>query len=477
MTNLGNEKTVECCLQKSVLLKEDEINKIIDVVFDYIEKTGVQFEKDEYVYGLFKDAGCSIDADGFVKIPKDVLQKYLEQCPKQFDWWNRAGTECLKYGGGETYFIADCRATNYIDPSTLEKKESDDESLAKMVQLIDALPEFEICGVPLTTDDFVQNNATVIKNTTKPLILNSGDNLNVLKATVDMASELRGGKDALKEKPYFATILSPLILFYPKFIGENMRMAVENNIPIFMSTMPIGGVSGPVTIAGTLTIILATTLPGVMLTQLMKKGHPCNEFSFPAFMDPATGNVGGYPENSMADAARLQVCKKLGLPLSQQTALPASSEEFNQDAMIESALDLERLQPYSFDAFWGAGTLESGLVFSPHALVYANDLASLTRRGWKGVTLDENNFAVDLIEEVKGGLYTSEDHTACNTRKSLWRGKYTAPKGPASIGKDMGERIHDNLQKIIAKHIVEELDEKTLTTITEIADKYSVLKS
>jgi trimethylamine---corrinoid protein Co-methyltransferase len=342
------------------------------------------------------------------------------------------------------------------------------------VQIVDALSEFDICGNPITTDNFIKDNATVIKNTGKPLLLNSGgEELTVLKATIDMASEIRGGIEGLKEKPYFATVISPLILFYPKFIGENMRMAVENNIPIFMATMPIGGVSSPVTIAGTLTITLATTLPGIMLAQLMKKGHPCNEFSFPAFMDPATGEVGGYPENSMADAVRLQVCKKLGLPISQQTALPAGSKEFNQDAIIESALDLERLQLYSFDAFWGAGTLESGLIFSPHALVYANDLASLTRRGWKGVTLDENSFAVDLIEEVKGGLYTAEDHTACNTRKALWRGKYTAPKGPASIGKDMGERIHASLQKIIANHVVEELDEKTVSAINKITDKHS----
>jgi len=435
-----NENNSCSVLKESFLLKENDLNKITNTVLDYLENTGVQFEKNQYVFDLFLKAGCTVSENGFIKIPSNVLLENLNYCVKSFKWWNKAGTDCLNYGGGDTYFIADSRAPAYIDPHTMERKNSDKEGLAKLVKLIDVLPEFDICGVPITTSDFLKDNYTVIENTEKPMFLNSGDDSDVLKKTVEAASEIRGGLNNFKEKPFFATLISPLVLYYPSFVCENIRLSVENNIPVFIASMPIGGVSSPVTIAGTLIVCLATTLPGIMLAQLIKKGHPCTESSYPVFMDPQTGGIGGYPENSMADSVRIQICKKLGIPVSQQTALVSGSKNFNQDAMLEIILDMERLQSSAFDSFWGAGTLDSGLVYSPHALVYANEIISLTRRAWKGISIDEEDCALDLINQIKNGLYTSEEHTALNARKNLWRGKYSLQKGQNDSETEMSER-------------------------------------
>ena len=236
--------------------------------------------------------------------------------------------------------------------------------------------------------------------------------------------------------------------------------------------MPIGGISCPVTKAGTLIVCLESTLPGIILAQLFKKGHPCVDSSFPAFMDPATAGVGGIPENSMADTIRSQICRKLGIPLSQQTGLAAVTPEFNQDCIAEMTWDFGRLSTSSFDSFFGAGCVDTGMVFSPHSLVYANELASAARRTWKGVPVDVENLASDQIENVKDGMYIMEEHTSLNMRKTLWRGKYILPLRGADGKKDLAGRIGDHLKNILETHKVEALPEAIQKSINAIVAKY-----
>jgi trimethylamine--corrinoid protein Co-methyltransferase len=330
----------------------------------------------------------------------------------------------------------------------------------------------DICGTPITTDDFIADNGTTVANTSKPVYLIAGDKTDILKAAVEMGAAIRGGIEELKGKPYLSTLISPEVLHNPKTVIEQIQLCTENNVPTFLGPMPIGGVSSPVTIAGTLIVCLASTLPGIILAQLFKKGHPCVDSSYPSFMDPSTGGLGGIPENSMADMARSQICRKLGILLSQQTSLGAITPEFNQDCIAEITWDFGRLSTSSFDSFWGSGCVGAGMVFSPHSLIYGNELASAARRVWKGIPVDEDNLAIDKIKTVKSSMYIMEEHTALHSRKDLWRGKYSLPLRGAEGGKDLSGRIDDHLKNILETHEVEPLSESQQKAINDIVEKY-----
>jgi trimethylamine--corrinoid protein Co-methyltransferase len=445
---------------------------MIKVIFQFLEETGVKFDKHEQAYDLLSKAGCDISSDDIVKFPSKVVEEYLSCVPKSFEWWNRAGTEFVEYGSGNACFIADAKAPNYIDPSTGEKRQSDQDGAALMVRIADTLPEMDICGTPITTDDFIADNGTTVANTSKPVYLIAGDKTDILKAAVEMGAAIRGGIEELKGKPYLSTLISPEVLHNPKTVIEQIQLCTENNVPTFLGPMPIGGVSSPVTIAGTLIVCLASTLPGIILAQLFKKGHPCVDSSYPSFMDPSTGGLGGIPENSMADMARSQICRKLGILLSQQTSLGAITPEFNQDCIAEITWDFGRLSTSSFDSFWGSGCVGAGMVFSPHSLIYGNELASAARRVWKGIPVDEDNLAIDKIKTVKSSMYIMEEHTALHSRKDLWRGKYSLPLRGAEGGKDLSGRIDDHLKNILETHEVEPLSESQQKAINDIVEKY-----
>ena len=471
---MGSEKEAEgrSFPNSMEMLSSQAVDKMIKVIFQFLEETGVKFDKHEHAYDLLSKAGCDISSDDIVKFPSKVVEEYLSYVPKSFEWWNRAGTEFVEYGSGNACFIADAKAPNYIDPSTGEKRQSNQDGAALMVHLCDAMPEMDICGTPLTTDNFIADNATTVLNTSKPVYLIAGDKTDILKAAVEMGAAIRGGIEELKGKPYLSTLISPEVLHNPKTVIEQIQLCTENNVPTFLGPMPIGGVSSPVTIAGTLIVCLASTLPGIILAQLFKKGHPCVDSSYPSFMDPSTGGLGGIPENSMADMARSQICRKLGILLSQQTSLGAITPEFNQDCIAEITWDFGRLSTSSFDSFWGSGCVGAGMVFSPHSLIYGNELASAARRVWKGIPVDEDNLAIDKIKTVKSSMYIMEEHTALHSRKDLWRGKYSLPLRGAEGGKDLFGRIDDHLKKILETHEVEPLSESQQKAINDIVEKY-----
>ena len=432
--------------------RDQGIDRIIGETFSFLQETGIKFDKNEEIFTLLTKAGCIISPGNKVKFPTELIKDCLASVPKTFKWWDRAGTEFIEYGSGKACFIADAKAPFYFDPYSGEKKTADQSAAALLVRLIDALPEMDICGTPVSTSDFTADNATTIANTSKPVFLTSGDKPEVLKNTIEMAAKVRGGKEKLREKIYFATIVSPEVLHYPDVVIEQIRLCTENNVPVFLGTMPIGGVSSPVTIAGTLVVCLATVLPGIVLAQLLKKGHPCSDNSFPTFMDPATAGTGGFPENVMADMARAHIDEKLGLPNSQQTALATVSSEFSQDSITETAWNFGKITGSSFDAFWGAGCVDSGLTFSPHALVYANELANLARRIWKGIPVDDDSLALEQIKNVEPGMFIMEEHTALHAREDLWHGKYSLPLEQAAANKkELGERIDENLKNILKK--------------------------
>jgi trimethylamine--corrinoid protein Co-methyltransferase len=454
------------------ILSGVDADRIINETFDFLENTGVRFDKDEKVFRLLSQAGCEITEDDKVKFPTALVRETLKYVPKSFQWWNRAGTEFIEYGGGRSIFISDSKAPNYIDPSTGERKPADCDSAALMVKLVDALAEIDVCGTPLSTDNFIADNAATILNTSKPAFLTAGDKAEILEAAIEMAAAVRGSREKLREKPYFGTIISPEVLHYPQEVIRQIQLCTENNVPVFLGAFPLGGVSSPVTIAGTLVVSLACTLPGIVLAQVLKKGHPCNDHSFPTFMDPATAGIGGVPENAMADLARSQICRKLGLPLSQQTALAATGREFNQETMVKTAWDFGELSRSPFDAFWGAGTIDCGLAFSPHSLIYANELASLARRVWRGIPVNDETLAIDKIKNVDSGMFIVEEHTAIHAREDLWHGKYSLPPAGSDGSVDLKERIDEHLKNILATHTPEPPPETLRQAIQKIVDKY-----
>jgi len=106
---------------------------------------------------------------------------------------------------------------------------------------------------------------------------------------------------------------------------------------------------------------------------------------------------------------------------------------------------------------YGAGMLDSGLIFSYAQLVIDNDIFKMIRKVMQGMQVDDENLAVDIIKSVgPGGDFLMQDHTMKYMR--------TLPSVPkliernnrenwlASGGKGLAERAAERAAEILADH-------------------------
>ena len=125
---------------------------------------------------------------------------------------------------------------------------------------------------------------------------------------------------------------------------------------------------------------------------------------------------------------------------------------------------------------YGAGMLDSGLIFSYAQLVIDNDIFKMIRKMMQGVLVDDENLAVDIIKSVgPGGDFLMQEHTMKYMR--------TLPSAPiliernnrenwlASGGKGLAERAAERAAEILANHTPEPLSDDAKSALRKIVEE------
>jgi trimethylamine--corrinoid protein Co-methyltransferase len=125
---------------------------------------------------------------------------------------------------------------------------------------------------------------------------------------------------------------------------------------------------------------------------------------------------------------------------------------------------------------YGAGMLDSGLIFSYAQLVIDNDIFKMIRKVMRGMHIDDENLAVDIIKSVgPGGDFLMQDHTMKYMR--------TLPSAPNLIyrgnrenwlesgGKGLAERAAEKAAEIMANHKPAPLSDDAKSALRDIVEE------
>ena len=241
--------------------------------------------------------------------------------------------------------------------------------------------------------------------------------------SVDMCGILFG-KDFVQNN----TVMTSLInINSPMSFDGIMMGALEvyarNNQAVIISPFIVGGAMAPVSIAGTLTQVLAEVMAGVAYSQLVRKGAPV---IFGAFVTSIDMNSGaptfGTPEASMITYGAGQLARRMGLPYRSAGSF-CGSKLPDAQAAYESAnsLNMGLLSGVNF-MLHACGWLEGGLVASFEKFVMDADQLGVMHHIARGVDISETGQAMDAIREVgPGGHYLGCAHTQANFKEAFWR--------------------------------------------------------
>ena len=179
----------------------------------------------------------------------------------------------------------------------------------------------------------------------------------------------------------------------------------------------------PVSVAGTLTQVLAEVLAGVSYNQLIRPGAPVIFGTFVTSIDMNSGApTFGTPEASHILYGAGQLARRLGLPYRSGGGLCGSKLPDAQAAYETSnTLNAALMGGVNF-MLHACGWLEGGLVSSFEKFVMDADQLGILHHLAKGVSVDENAQAMDAIREVgPGGHYLGCAHTQANFKEAFWR--------------------------------------------------------
>jgi trimethylamine--corrinoid protein Co-methyltransferase len=241
--------------------------------------------------------------------------------------------------------------------------------------------------------------------------------------SVDMCKILFG-KEFLEDN----TVLTSLInLNSPLVLDATMMGALEvyarSNQACIVSPFIVGGAMAPVTVAGTLTQVLAEVLAGVAYSQLVKKGAPIIFGTFVASIDMNSGApTFGTPESSKILFGAGQLARRLNLPFRSGGGL-CGSKITDAQAAYESANSLQAglLGGVNF-MLHSCGWLEGGLVSSIEKFIMDSDQLGVLHSMAAGIDISEASLAFDAIKEVgPGGHFLGCAHTQSNFKNAFWR--------------------------------------------------------
>jgi trimethylamine--corrinoid protein Co-methyltransferase len=459
------------------VLPDEDIQRIYHAALECLERTGVNVLNAE---GRSLLAGAGARLDGVrVRIPARMIQDAVAAAPGGFRLWGRDPQKCLDVRPGQVYFGPSLTASYFIDPESGLRRRPTRQDVALAARVIDSLEQIDYCmGFALPQDvpaerAAVYEFAEMALNCSKPLMA-WGYSLENMQEIYLIAAAVRGSEAALVERPLYALFalgLGPLVA--PDAVIANVLWCAEKGIPVVYHGPGVAGASAPITGAGTLVVTLAGGLAGLAMAQLKRPGAPFCLGTVPAAMDPRTARPAyGGPEMSLYAAAFAEVAAHLNLPY-MGVAGATESKTPDAQAAIESTVQVIFALLSGTSLPHDAGFLDCGDISSLEMLVMTDEIISLARRLMRGIQVNQETLALDLIDRVgPGGEYLSQVETAHKLRQEIWiphlvdRQPWSEweRKGSAS----MKERIQARVREICQTHTPFPLPNNALETVQAI---------
>ncbi len=459
------------------VLSEGQCETIINASFEILEKTGMDIQHPR-AQKLLLDAGAKME-DGKVKIPRELVIDCINSAAKELVMYDRAGNEKFRAGGTRTYFGLGPTNPFFNDFKTGERRNAQRSDVADAALVADACPNIDfIMGLAQISDQNVKlsdvyETYEMLTHTTKPVI-SWGIDAAGLKDQVEMGAAVAGGMDKLVEKPFLALFpgcpVTPLII--DGKVYEKLEYSAKSGLPlIWMSGAQLGSVT-PVTIAGACALGLAEMLSGLVIAQLLNRGCAiaCGFVVLTVDMG-TTHSAYGSPEHCLGEAMMADLFHYLDLP-TMQTGGVTDSKLVDEQAAIETAMQVLTNILSGGHLVHDVGFIDGAMSGALEQIVMTDEIIGYARRMERGIQIDEETLALDVIDEVgPGGEFLTHEHTFENFRDECWFPTLLTRELYVNWEEnkmDMRTRTHNKTAKILEEHQVPELSADVMQRLDDI---------
>lgn len=392
-----------------------------------LEEIGIEFRDDAEALDLWREAGADVRGER-VHFPKGLCRELIKTAPSVFTQHARNPERSVQIGGDATVFVP-VYGPPFVRDLDGERRYATIEDFHNFVKLAYMAPAIHHSGGTVCEPvDIPVNKRHLdmiyahIRYSDKPF-MGSVTAPERAQDTVDMCRILFGG-DFVDQNTVLTSLInanSPMV-FDETMLGA-AKVYARSNQACIIAPFILAGAMSPVTVAGTLTQVLAEVLAGAAFTQLIRPGAPVLFGTFASSISMQSGApTFGTPEPTLVSYGAAQLARRLGLPFRTGGSL-CGSKLSDAQAAYESAntINSTLLAGTNF-VLHAAGWLEGGLVSSYEKFMMDVDQLGMQQRIAEGVGLSENDQAMDAIREVgPGSHYLGCGHTQANFQSAFFR--------------------------------------------------------
>lgn len=409
---------------------------------------------------LLKQSGASVDDDTkIVQLPPELIDQSLESAPSEIFLYEASGRE-MPCRAGVNYMGTQGYVPKFYDFDQDMLRAPNEDDVAQWARLADYLSDVQIVQ-PITQDASMEPIVSALRMA-RAVVLNTRKHylaqpLDVDEAEVwfDLSNIIAQGDEARRKG--LVTVMATCISPY-QFDATNtavLMYAAQRDIPVAFFSGALSGVTGPVTLAGTLAQQNAECLFALVLSQLTKPGAPFIYGMASSIIDLPSGNAIYAPiEYSLFKIVSGQLSRYYHLPF--YSALPmADSASIDVQNGAEKAFSilLTLLSGANFTS--GGGNLATASTAAYEQLVIDHELYRMANRLVTGIEISEDTLAWDAIFRVGiGGSFLSDQHTIDWMRS----GEHYLPlitNRNGVLGESMLERAHSIVEHVLSDYQVD----------------------
>jgi trimethylamine--corrinoid protein Co-methyltransferase len=305
-----------------------------------------------------------------------------------------------------------------------------------------------------------------VKNTTKH-VQGGVYTIQGIRDVIAMCESIAGSPGALRERPIVSFITSWMVSPL-KFAPKPTTLLIEvcrQGIPVVLSSAPMAGSTAPVTLAGLLAQINAEMLAGLVLTQIVHPGCPVVLGPIPATADLRTGKyLGGSVEFGICNAAITQLAHHYKLPIYNSAGMTEAKIPDIQAGMEKAQSVIQVALAGANFIHHAAGMLEDSTTIAYEQFVIDNDLLGMAMRSVRGIEVNDETLALDVIDRVgPGGHYLIDRHTLDYMRTEHYYptaifDRQTHERWEAAGSSTAWDRAKDTARHILADHQAKPID-------------------
>ena len=369
---------------------------------------------------LLRKAGARVEGTR-VRFDPALVARALESAPRSFVVPSRGGHDDMVVEDGRVYYGTGGDCLYVHDLETEVRRRARLADVVAFAAVTERLPDLDYVMSMALPEDVPETGIDVavvgalLSATRKPLLICATCPPETLAELRDMA-ELCGAANSLM----IYAMASPPLKMDANAAGRLIKCA-ELGLPLIWSGGPGPGISAPCSRAGMVVELMADTLAGLVLHQLVRPGAPIVLGSLHTGLNMRTSAMTYCsPEIMAQQQASVEMARFYGLPSFTYGGV-SDSKALDGQWTAEAAMTLALAAVSGGTLLHDIGYVESSFQGSFESIILGNELAGYVRAYLRGVPLEDLDFVVEEIRAAgPGGTHLTRPYTR-QQHRTYWQ--------------------------------------------------------